>query len=89
MVRLAQVYLSKDLLVGEPGAPCGIHTGLKWTIYGRDKGDRQLHDETQLIVNFMTIAENNAKSCKEMLEFLRKDFEDNGNPSALLLSIED
>ena len=43
-----------------------------------------MNDETQLIVNFITIAENNATSCKEMLEFLRKDFEDDGYLSTLL-----
>ena len=86
---LHQAYLSKDVLVGEPGAPCGIHTGLGWTIYGRDKGDRQLYNETQLMVNFVTTAETNAESCKEIVEVLRKDFEDDGDPSILSLSLED
>ena len=86
---LHQAYLSKDVLVGEPGPPCGIHTGLGWTIYGRDKGDRKLYNENQLMVNFVTTAKTNAESCKEMLEVLRKDFEDNGDPSTLSLSLED
>ena len=86
---LHQAYLSKDVLVGEPGVQCGIHTGLGWTIYGRDKGDRQLYNETQLMVNFVTTAETNAESCKEMLEVLRKDFEDDSDPSILSLSLED
>ena len=84
-----QTYLSKNFLFGEPSAPRGIHTGLGWIIYGRDKGDRQLYDETQLMVNFVTIAEKIAESCREILEVLRKNFEDNGILSVLSLLIED
>ena len=58
-------------------------------IYGRDKGDRQLYHKTQLMVNFMTNAEDSAEHCRKKLKVLRKDFEDDGNPSALLLSIKD
>ena len=41
------------------------------------------------MVNIVTTAETNAESCKEMLEVLRKDFEDNCDLSTLSLSLED
>ena len=50
---LHQAYLLKEVLKGEPGQPCGLHTSLGWTIYGKDSGDKEIMGSSRLMVNFI------------------------------------
>ena len=49
---LHQAYLHRNVLVGKPGEPCGLHTALGWVIYGKDGEDREIKNESQVTVNF-------------------------------------
>ena len=88
--NLPQAYLSQKVIFGEPRSPCGLHTGLRWTIYGRDGGNQKLPRSPQLMVNSMTTAEHNAESCKQLLDVFEQDFRDcDENVGIKKLSIED
>ena len=50
---LHQAYLHQNVLVGKPGEPCGLHTALGWVIYGKDGEDREIKNESQVMVNFL------------------------------------
>lgn len=48
-----QAYLLKDIRVGAPGEPTGMHTALGWTIYGKDDGNHEVKGITRMMVNFV------------------------------------
>ena len=86
---LHQAFLTKNMIVGDPGDPCGLHTALGWTIYGTDGGDQRLEEPSNLMVNFLS-TENTDTSCERLLEILSQDFEDcDEGRNALALSHED
>ena len=72
--NLHQAYVSKKILIREPGSPSGLHTSLEWTIYGRDESNQKLLRNPQIVVNFMITAEHNAESRKQLLDVLEQDF---------------
>ena len=87
---LHQAYLSKEVLIGKPRSPCGLHTGLGWTIYGRDRGNPKLPRSSQLMVEFMTTAELNVELCMQLFDVLEQDFRDcDESVDITKLSIED
>jgi len=87
---LHQAYMLKETLVGGPGEPCGLHTGLGWTIYGRDQGDQELHSSgSKLMVNFITSSQDNSESCERLLAIMAQDFHESETVAVPSLSQED
>ena len=72
---LHQAYLHRNVLVSKPGEPCGLHTALGWVIYGKDGGDREIKNESQVMVNFLDDKVKD-ESCDQLLQVLERDFKD-------------
>ena len=80
---LHQGYLLKEVLKGEPGQPCGLHTSLGWTIYGKDSGDKEIMGSPRLMVNFIDHRDDE-ESVDKMLRIMAHDFDDCDNAGGLL-----
>ena len=72
---LHQAYLHRNVLVGKPGEPCGLHTVLDWIIYGKDGKDREIKNESQVMVNFLD-GKVKDESCDQLLQVLERDFKE-------------
>ena len=72
---LHQAYLHRNVLVGKPGEPCGLHTALGWVIYGKDGEDREIKNESQVMVNFLD-GKVKDESCDQLLQVLELDFKE-------------
>ena len=64
--------MSKEVLIRVPGSPCRLDASLGWIIYDMDGGSYELPRSPQLMVNFMTTAEHNAESSKQLLDVLEQ-----------------
>ena len=85
-----RAFLIKDILVGNPGSPCGLHTALGWTILGTGKGNMEAVDSPQLMVNFMTTLGDEDTSCEQLIKLFSQDFDDiDENKDDTSLSQED
>ena len=85
-----RAFLIKDVLVGNPGSPCGLHTALGWTIFGTDKGNIEAVGSPQLMVNFMTTLGDEDRSCEQLIKLFSQDFDDiDENKDDTSLSQED
>ena len=73
---LHQAYSFKEVLIGGARISIWIAHWFRWTFYSRDGGNQKLPRSPKLVVNFMTTAEHNAESCKQLLDFLEQDFRD-------------
>ena len=73
---LHQAFLAKEILLGEPGTPSGLHTGLGWTIFGKADGDQRLHESPKLLVNFLKAGDDDDHFCEQLLKVLAQDFDD-------------
>ena len=82
---LHQACLTTEVLIGDPGAPCRLHTALGWTIYGRAVGDKRVFDPPKVMINFMNCLvvggrRNNNDSCEQILELLTQDLKNYDEP---------
>ena len=72
---LHRAFLIKDVLVGNPGSTCGLHTALGWTIYSVAEGEQEGTESPELMVNFLGAQDNSDDSCDNLLKLLARDFE--------------
>ena len=90
---LHQAFLQREILMGEPGQPCGLKTALGWTVYGKSGGDREIYDgldRPRLMVNVIDQKENQVGLCEELLKVFARDFEDEEDlTGSTPLSLED
>ena len=86
---LHQAYLLKDIRIGAPGEPTGMHTALGWTIYGKDDGNQEVKDIPRVMVNFVQQMRPSRDSCNDILKILEQDFADLDVPQVTCMSLED
>ena len=87
---LHRAFRVSDVLVGDLGLRCGLHTAIGWTIYGTDCGNQEEGSSPSLMVNFMNAQRETDHSCEQLLYMFAQDFEDIGEGEGdTSLSLED
>ena len=84
---LHYAILHSEILIGEPGEPCGIKTALGWTVYGKNGGNQIVTGKwgkSRLMVNFLDRKGEQEDSCEKLLEIFARDYEDDESLSGLV-----